>query len=758
MALHLGDQVAQYVVEDLLGSGGMGEVYLARDSELGRKVAIKVVRDDVVQSASIRERLRREGRVLANLNHPNIATLYGIEQLSDQCFLVMELVDGGSLANQLQRGPLPVRQTLAVFAQVADALASAHSAGVVHRDLKPDNICLSEDGDVKVLDFGLATHSVGADGSSSHGEASRASTLTRLTQAGQVMGTAGYVSPEVATGQQADWRSDVWSFGCCLYESLAGKRPFEGSSIQESIAAAVTSEPSWAALPQGLDPKLVTLVRRCLEKDPQRRIQSLADARVQLLELESPPTSMAPQEVRTASSKPPLRSRIAFGTIVVGLLTASGYLVGTLTSVADNQTQSPVHLSLQVPGNLPLRTASDSPNVQVSRRGDQLFLLAGRGSQRQIYRRALAKEGLVPVPGTSGAADLAFSPSPDGEEVVFVRDGRFLRTSTEGGIATEISRIKVFDPDFFSCFWADDGSIYFTSGTGRDWTIHRVSKDGGVPEKVTELNSERGEIGHTDPFVVPESRVLLYSAKRESAQNSEIWMRSLLSGETTLLVEDGHHPVVTSRGHLMFSRGSTVFAAAFDIKSGALGHEVPVVAGVESAGLARAALFSISRTGTLVYVKEGQTYNRRLAWLARDGEATLLNVEADRYHTVRLSRDGSWATLGRVAVDEDVREDLVLVALERVGREILLSDGYINNYPVFSPDGREVAFTSNRDGQWNLYALSVSGDRAPRCRFPQRCSVPASSRAASRSVLSALGGDCRSAERDRVGRLDPATR
>ncbi len=715
MALNPGDRIAQYEVQGLLGSGGMGEVYLARDTELGREVAIKIVRDDVVHG-SIKSRLQREARVLASLNHPNVATLYGLEQEAGQSLLVMEVVAGGSLAERLEGGPLSSSQTIAVFAQVADALASAHSAGVVHRDLKPSNICLSEDDQVKVLDFGLAKDPRGVGRAESSGETSQMSTLTHLTQAGQVLGTAGYVSPEGATGQPVDWRSDIWAFGCCLYECLVGDRPFEGRSVQETLGAVVTRDPCWAKLPRDLDPGLATIIRRCLEKDPRRRLQSLADARIQLLEVASPPASIAPQE-RTAALPAAARrggvsvTRAAIG---VGLLLATGFLLRDLYSASSEQTTAPVHLSFQVPGNIPLRTVSDSPNVQVSREGDQVFLLAGRGRHRQIYRRSLASSDLVPIPGTSGADDLAFAPSPDGAELAFVRDGRLQRLLIDGGIATEIAKISTIDPDFFSCFWADDGQIYFTFGNAGNWTIHRVSRDGGVPERLSKLDTRRGEIGHTDPFVLPGAEVLLYSAKQRSAQHSDIWMLRLATGETSLLVEDGHHPVVTSTGHLVFSRGATIFAAALDSRKRTVGRTVPVAAAVESAALARAALFSISEGGTLAYVKQGQIYNRRLAWLDRDGATSYLGVEADRYHSVGLSRDGAWATLGRLAVGDVVREDLVIVALERVRREILLSDGSINNYPLFSPDGSEVAYTSNSEGQWNLFTVSVSGDQEPR--------------------------------------------
>ncbi|MGH9369394.1 MAG: protein kinase domain-containing protein [Thermoanaerobaculia bacterium] len=495
MTLRPGDRVGSYEILAPLGAGGMGEVYRARDTRLGRDVAIKALPEGFARDPGRLARFEREARLLASLNHPNIATIHGLEEAGDSKFLVLECVEGETLGERLASGPLPVEEALSLCARIARGLEAAHEAGVIHRDLKPGNVMVRRDGSVKILDFGLAR----ADDSSpaTRRDQSKSPTLTAATEAGVILGTAAYMSPEQARGKPLDKRTDIFSFGCLLFECLSGKQAFRGETVSDTLAAILKSEPDRDALPPETPGRVRVLLRRCIEKDPVRRLHDIADARIEIEEALGEPEVPLAAPVRGAR-----RSRLVSG--VVGLL--AGALAVFLVERALRLSRpgpappAPIRATLTLPPGMTLTTGPFQPSIDFSPDGRRL-VFALRDGKAHLHVRALDRTETESIPGT----EFGFSPffSPDGEWLAFFTARELKKVALVGGAPSIVCAVP---PVTMGGTWAPDGWIYFGIVNAG---LQRVRSSGGNPEHFTTPDRKAGERAHVFPQVLPGGSQLL---------------------------------------------------------------------------------------------------------------------------------------------------------------------------------------------------------------------------------------------------------
>ena len=494
MSLPLGTKLGVYEIVAPLGKGGMGEVYRARDTKLGRDVAIKVLSEEFSQNEDRLDRFEREAKLLAQLNHANIATLYGFEEHDDQTFLVMELVEGETLQERIGRGPIAVDEALRLARQIAGGLEAAHERGVIHRDLKPPNIKITPEGQIKILDFGLAKAFQQDAGQGV--DTSLSPTLTKGTVVGAIMGTAAYMSPEQARGNIVDKRCDVWAFGAVLYEMLTGRRAFDGGDASEILAGVIKSEPSWERLPEDAPPTLKPLLQRCLAKDPKERVRDIGDVKL-VLDGAFEAETRDPLPSRRPSVMPWAVAGIAMVIAIVSVFTRDP---GSLSSV-------PARFAIPVDGQLPPRLG---PLVALSPDGRELVYVAITEEGDQLYRRSMNRLEAKALPGTVEARASFFS--PDGQWIAFTSgDQRLKKVPLSGGPPTTICDCR---PDVDGA-WGPDGTIVFSAyATG---VLMRVSSDGGIPEPVTTL--AEGEGSHDHPVFTPNGEAVLFTLSSSSLGN-----------------------------------------------------------------------------------------------------------------------------------------------------------------------------------------------------------------------------------------------
>jgi serine/threonine-protein kinase len=606
----------------LIGAGGMGEVYLATDTTLKRQVAIKVLPEAVAADPERLARFQREAEVLASLNHPNIAAIYGVERSGATPALVMELVAGPTLADRIAGGPIALEQALRIAKSIAEALAAAHERGVIHRDLKPSNIKVRSDGTVKLLDFGLAK-AVDEGIGSAEARSTRAPTLTGavpLTGMGVVMGTAAYMSPEQALGEPVDRRADIWALGCVLYEMLTGRSAFPGDSGPRVLAKVLESEPDFSALPATTPFLVRRLIRRCLEKEPGRRLHDAADAALDIDETLAGGTDNGAG--LSASVAPARRSVVPW---TLGALAAG--IAGTLAVVTLMKPASPAPASIVrtivsvVPASTPTSGLAVSPD------GRRVVYEAGG----VLHVRTLDLLESQPLRGTEGGRWPAFS--PDGQSVAFFVPGESAvkRLRLEGGAATTVATIEGGDPRGLS--WGPDEQIVFAaSAAGGLWRVRAV---GGKPERLTSVVPAEA-ISHDWPFVLPDGRGILFAAFRGAS--SRVAVLSLETRQVTYLVESGTHPQYAPSGHLLYETQGRLWAVAFDADRLVVTSDnaVPVVDDVLAQHIA------LTSNGSLVYVTRGSegTVRRILTWVDRNGSEKPLPLPTRRYGSARVSPDG----------------------------------------------------------------------------------------------------------------------
>jgi Tol biopolymer transport system component len=658
-----GRQLGTYRVYESLGAGGMGEVYRARDMRLDRDVAIKVLPHAFTADADRLARFEREAKVLASLNHPNIAAIYGVEEGGGVPALVLELVEGPTLAQRIARGPVPLADALPVAKQIAEALEAAHDRGIVHRDLKPANIKVRSDSRVKVLDFGLAK---AVTGDAPGADLGQAPTVTLDgTRPGQILGTPAYMSPEQTRGQAVDRRVDIWAFGCVLYEMLTGRRAFAGSSSSDLISAVLTREPDWNALPETTPAGVRRLLRRCLEKDVTRRLRDIGDARLEIEDLLTKRTDSGDE------GRPVARrgwALVVVAAIIAGLAGGIGTW-GWLRPVAPDP---PV--TARVPVTLPagVRAARDlgvGSAVAVAPDGSSLVMVGIAGDGQRLYRRALDAIEATPIAGTEGASNPFFS--PDGAWIGFFADGWLRRIQASGGSAVNI--VEAADlPQGAS--WGPDDRIVFGASSRSPLLV--VSARGGQAEPLTSLDTGSG---HGFPDLLPDGNTLVFTV------GERIDALDLRTGRRNS-VTNGSSPRYLPGGYLVFGRGTTLLAAPFDPQRLDLtGPEVPLLEGVATDfGVVH---YAISRTGTLAYVPGSGVHE--LLLVSADGSERLVTEERVSFRRPRFSPDGTRVAVG---VSRGSGDDIWIYDLLAGTSSKLTFEG--GTSPAWTPDGTAITFSA----------------------------------------------------------------
>jgi serine/threonine protein kinase/Tol biopolymer transport system component len=667
--LERGTRLGPYEIESVLGAGGMGEVYRARDTRLKRDVAIKILPAAFAQDPDRIARLQREAEVLATLNHPNIGAVYGFEESAAATGIVLELVEGPTLADRIVHGALPLDEALTIAKQIADALDAAHDKNIIHRDLKPANVKVTPGGKVKVLDFGLAKM---ADAEPARGSSlSMSPTLAvQATSAGLILGTAGYMSPEQARGKTIDRRTDIWSFGCVLYEMLTGRQVFEiGETVSDAVAAILTKEPDWSALPAGLPQPIRRLLRRCLEKDPDRRLHHVADARIEITDAMTGPSSDQALVQVVPSSSWTRFLPWAVAAIAVGL--AAFVLWGTSSSTTE---VAPVRrLELTLPSGVELFTSNRT--VAVSPDGSRVAFVGVRAGTRQVYLRALDQFEAAPLQGSDSATVCFFS--PDGQSIGIVTNTGVIRTiSLADGLVTTVTDGANF---LYGAAWGEDDRIVFV----RAGTLWQVARSGGTATQLTKLGGVQGDTLHANPAFLPGSKALLFAVSAGDQRRIESLV--LATGERRKVIEGGALPLYATSGHLVFVRNGELLAAPFDPdRLEVVGSAAQAIEKLP-AQLQGIPSIDISASGTVIYAPTAAV--SRLVSVSRQGAEQPLNDVARSYANPRLAPDGS-----RVLVQAG---DLWIQDVTRSSfTRLTPRDAVINAFPMWLPDGRRVIYRS----------------------------------------------------------------
>ena len=698
MPLSVGTRLGPYEILSALGAGGMGEVYRARDTKLDRAVAIKILPEAFAADTERIARFQREAKTLASLNHPNIAHIHGLEESNGVRALVMELVEGEDLAQRIARGAIPVDEALPIAKQMADALEAAHEQGIIHRDLKPANIKVRPDGTVKVLDFGLAKALEPTGVASPSISQSPTITTPAMTEAGMILGTAAYMSPEQARGKPVDKRADIWAFGCVLYEMLTGQRAFDGQGVSETLARVIEREPDWARLPATLSPALRTYIRRCLQKDPRQRVQAIGDVR---LALEGAFETALPQTAAPAVVAGWRRVALAG----VAAIIASGAIIGTLVWLAARRAEPvPPRVSrLQVTpaGAAALSIDWNERDLAITPDGSRLIYTGNQGTQ--IFVRAL--DALAPVAVFTGRVGGLFV-SPDGQWIGF-RDGlgALKKVAVAGGPAVTLATMDTAGSS--GATWGPDDTIIVATNSV-DTGLQRVSAAGGPLTVLTRPDRAQGEADHFWPEMLPGGRAVLFTITSLTGglDAAQVAVLDLQTGARRILVRGGSHAHYVSTGHLVYAVAGTLRAVPFDLARletrGTPVTVVPDVVTTINGGMNAV----VAADGTLAYVLgtvEGTP--RTLVWVDRQGHETPIPAPPRPYLLPALSPDGT-----RVAVFvNDQQRDLWLWDLRRTTLTRLTSTTGVDVVQVWTPDSRRLIFTSERAGVRNLFWQAADG-------------------------------------------------
>jgi eukaryotic-like serine/threonine-protein kinase len=695
LVLTPGTRLGVYEITAKIGEGGMGEVYRATDTKLKRQVAIKILPPILAADPDRLARFQREAEVLASLNHPNIGGIHGLEEANGVTAIILELVEGEDLAQRIARGAVPHDDALPIARQIAEAVAAAHEQGIIHRDLKPANVKVRDDGTVKVLDFGLAK-ALQPAGVSPGVSQSPTITTPAMTQAGVILGTAAYMAPEQAKGKPADKRSDVWAFGCVLYEMLTGKRAFEGEDVSDTLAAILRGEPDWTALPADVPLPIQTLLMACLAKDRRHRVADLSAA---LFVIYHQSQLTSPQQVTAPARGVPLwRKAIPLAAVTIVAL-AAGYAGWLLKPAAPRAVTR-----LTVPLNEgDAFTTGPSASVALSPDGTRLAYTANA----RLYLRALDRLDAAPIAsvGASGLSS-ARAPffSPDGRWLAFWESGHLKKVSVSG--AAPITLCALPAPPY-GATWTADNTILIGNGPDGIW---RVSGDGGNPERI--ITVEAGQRAH-GPQLLPDGRTVLFTlARTASWDDAQIVVQSLDTGKRQTLITGGTDGRYVSTGHVVYALRGSVLAQAFDARSLSIkGAPVSLVEGVwrVAAALTSAAEVAVSSDGTLAYVPtpSATAALRTLVWVDRQGREEPIPALPQVYRYPRIAPDGT-----RLAVeiqDPGQNRDIWVWGFERGTWTRITSDPAFDSEPAWTPDGQRLIFSSWRTGSITLFRQAANG-------------------------------------------------
>jgi serine/threonine-protein kinase len=685
MAILAGERLGTYEILKPIGAGGMGEVYQARDTRLGRTVAIKVLPSHLRSRPELRERFEREARTIAGLNHPHICTLYDVGHQNGTDYLVLEHLEGETLAERLAKGPLPLDRVLDYAVEISDALDKAHRKGITHRDLKPANIMLTKSG-AKLLDFGVAKLREEAESPSE--ESPTVAGARPLTGEGTIVGTLHYMAPEQVEGRVADIdsRTDVFAFGAVVYEMVTGKKAFEGSSQASVIVKILQHDPPQPISPASLD----RLVKVCLAKDPDARWQTATDV---CRELKWIKDSVA------RSEKPsPQPSRRIMPWVAAGMMSAAAGVVVWMLKPVPTELVS--RLAINLPPGQRL-AAMEQPAIAISPDGKNLVYVAiDSSTPQQLYLRPLDSLEARRIAGTEGAMSPFFS--PDGRWVGFFAGGKLKKVSLDGGPAAVLADGSPFG----GASWSGQGTLAFQAKQA----LQQVSQEGGTPQPLTQ--AAKANIFHRWPQFLPGGTAVLFSGSQVQAAwtNADVSVQRVGGGEPTTLARGATQPRYAATGHLLYAQGGTLMAAPLDVSRLVVtGPAVRGLEGVMQSTGTGSAQYSVSTTGTLVYVAGGMVgTDARLAWVRRDGEEQLLPAPPRMYQFPRVAPDGR-----RIAVSiADQESQIWVYDASRDTLNRLTFEGNANQLMVWSPDGRRIAFRSYREGHFNLSMQAGDGSSA----------------------------------------------
>jgi serine/threonine-protein kinase len=700
MQIQIGTLLGSHQIIALLGKGGMGEVYRARDTRLKREVAIKILPDGFAQDPERVGRFQREAEVLASLNHPNIAAIYDVQEADNSRVLILELVEGETLAERLKSGALQIVEALSIAKSICEALEAAHEKGVIHRDLKPANIKITPDGKVKVLDFGLAK---ALESIPAGGNLSNSPTLLSIagTQAGVILGTAAYMSPEQAKGLHTDERSDVFSFGAVLYEMFTGRQAFQGDSVSEVLASVLAREPDFSLVPPNLNRRIQELLRRALEKNPKKRWHAIADVRVEIEAALADPRGLNIEEKASPAPKPLWKRAIPVLLAVILTAPITAAVMWYLRPVTPiTITRFPIIL-----GGGQQFTGSNRRVLAISPDGTGIAYTANS----RLYFRSISEVEARPIPG-SEAVGAPINPvfSPDGKSLAFYFSQAIMRIPVTGGPA-----VTICPADFpYGMTWSAEGIVFGQLGKG----IMRVSASGGKPEIL--IAPKNGE-AIIDPEILPGGQAVMFTTgllgasarpltAADSSERAQIVVQSIASGERKTIIEAGIDAHYLPSGNIVFGAGGSLFSVPFNLaRREVMGLPIPVVEGV-SRNATGSMEFSVSNNGSLVYIPGPSTIAGQLqfAFADRKGSVDPLKLPLGAYEFPRVSPDGKHLAFGV----EDGKEAYISV-LEISGSPSprRLTVGGANRYPIWSADGQRVAFQSDRDGDPGIFWQRADG-------------------------------------------------
>jgi len=693
MAFTSGTKLGPYEIRSPLGAGGMGEVYRATDSKLGRDVALKVILQEFAQDPQLMARFQREAQVLASLNHTSIAAVYGLEDSGGVSALVMELVEGPTLADRIRKGPIPLEEALPIAKQIAEALEYAHERGIVHRDLKPANIKVTHDGRVKVLDFGLAK---ALQGDAAPQNISNSPTLSlEATKAGIILGTAAYMSPEQAKGKAVDRRADIWSFGVVLFEMLAGRQMYVGETATDIMAAVVRADPNWSLLPKNTPRHIRELLQRCLVKDDKRRLRDIGDARLALDDAHSEDgTGAAQAALPRATLANPLWRVLpwAMAALAIGVAAwALSHRTGSEAAAAKV-----LHLDIGYPPNVEPISALQG-GFAISPDGQSVAMIGVREGVRRLYIRRLDRPEAIEISDSAGVNAAYFS--PDSKSVAFVPGGGVI---TRLSLTDQQRAVLARGADLASTVaWIGTNIVYSRGGA-----LWSVPAQGGEPRQLTALDASRHEVLHSDPSVLPGGRIVLFASLTTDSGTERIEAVSIDGKKRWVVMEHAVTPVWSPTGHLLFGRDGGVWAVPFDENSATTsGAAVPVIpAGVVCTVRAGSLGFQLSSIGDLIYVPEGFG-SKRVVSVGRDGSELALNLPPDRYGTPRISPDG------RRLLVESQGSHLETLDLLRGTHATLTVPAMGTSFSTWTADGEGVVFRQFNVPFWT--AADGSGKSGP---------------------------------------------